>query len=114
MERGQTLGLERVGHVPIRHITSRHDLYGLGVWRDTVSRRGELAVSSAPGKFGFTPWIDRRHGIAGVLALQVGGSKPIDKIPDPGGLQYLVCDILDQARRRPVLKGAFNPNCKRR
>ncbi|MFT4625737.1 MAG: D-alanyl-D-alanine-carboxypeptidase/D-alanyl-D-alanine-endopeptidase [Myxococcota bacterium] len=114
MERGQTRGLPREGHVPIRHINSKHDLYGLGVWRDTVSREGELLVSSAPGKFGFTPWIDRRHGIAAVMALQVGGPKPIDKIPDPGGLEYLVCDILDQATRRPILKTAFNPKCRRR
>ena len=81
MERGHTKDLERVGHVPIRHISSKHDVYGLGVWRDTVSRQGELLVSSAPGKFGFTPWIDRRHGIAGVMALQVGGPTPIHKIP---------------------------------
>jgi CubicO group peptidase (beta-lactamase class C family) len=113
MEAGQTGNLPRDGHIPVRHLRTRHDLYGYGLWRDTVDGEGQLLVSSAPGKFGFTPWIDRRQGISGVLALEARGPKPLDRIPDPAGLQYLVCDILDTAQRRPVVRPEVNPNCRR-
>lgn len=113
MERGQTGGGPRWGHVPPRHLQTRHDLYGLGVWRDVVDGEGEMLVSSAPGKFGFTPWIDRRQEILGVLALQVEDDHPIDTIPDPAGVQYLICDIIDQAERRPVVRTEVNPRCRR-
>jgi CubicO group peptidase (beta-lactamase class C family) len=113
MERGQTGGGPRWGHVPPRHFQTSHDLYGLGVWRDVVTAEGDLLVSSAPGKFGFTPWIDRRQEILGVLALQVQDEHPIETIPDPAGVQYLICDIVDIAERRPVLRPDINPRCRK-
>jgi CubicO group peptidase (beta-lactamase class C family) len=113
MERGQTGGLPRKGHVPPRHFGTEHDLYGLGLWRDTVDQHGDLLVSSSPGKFGFTPWIDRRQQLAGVFAVQVEGPSPISTIPDPGGIQYMVCDIVDLAVRQPMKRHEANPACKR-
>jgi CubicO group peptidase (beta-lactamase class C family) len=113
MEEGQTRGKPRRGHVPTRHLGTRHDLYGLGVWRDAVDGRGQLIMSSAPGKFGFTPWIDRRQNILGVFALEVDSEQPDQAIPEPANLQYLVCDILDRAERRPIIRTDVNPACKK-
>ena len=113
MEQGQTRGKPRRGHVPSRHQGTRHDLYGLGVWRDAVDSRGQLIMSSAPGKFGFTPWIDRGQNILGVFALEVDSEHPEDAIPEPANLQYLVCDILDRAERRPIVRTDVNPACRK-
>jgi serine-type D-Ala-D-Ala carboxypeptidase/endopeptidase len=42
--------------------------YGIGNWREVVVE-GKLQVSSSTGAFGFTPWIDWRHGVTGVIAI---------------------------------------------
>lgn len=44
--------------------------YGIGHWVDREAADGQSAQLSSPGAFGFTPWIDTRRGIAGVLAVQ--------------------------------------------
>jgi serine-type D-Ala-D-Ala carboxypeptidase/endopeptidase len=110
MERGHTAGLPRKGHVPDRHRGARHDLYGLGLWRDVLGSDGGLLVSSSPGKFGFTPWIDRRMDLVGVFAVQMDGrtDQLRDQRPDPAGVQQLVCDVVLRAERaagRTVLEG---------
>lgn len=44
--------------------------YGIGHWVDREAPDGHTAQLSSPGAFGFTPWIDTRRRIAGVLAVQ--------------------------------------------
>lgn len=41
--------------------------YGIGNWREESSK-GVLEISSSPGAFGFTPWIDFKHQQYGVIA----------------------------------------------
>lgn len=41
--------------------------YGIGNWREQDLKTGELKVSSSPGAFGFTPWIDFEHQYYGVF-----------------------------------------------
>jgi CubicO group peptidase (beta-lactamase class C family) len=52
-------------------VSSRGDLsYGLGCWRDVVdSTTGRALLVTSPGGGGFVPWINRRRGMIGVLAV---------------------------------------------
>lgn len=44
---------------------------GLGMWREeTDSSTGTLLTASCPGTYGFTPWIDYKLNLAGVLSMQ--------------------------------------------
>jgi hypothetical protein len=42
--------------------------YGIGNWREEDLKTNRLKISSSPGAFGFTPWIDFEHQYCGVLA----------------------------------------------
>lgn len=42
--------------------------YGIGNWREEDLKTSRLKISSSPGAFGFTPWIDFEHQYCGVLA----------------------------------------------
>ena len=100
-------------HIPDRHASSRHDIYGLGVWRDVVEKDGSLLVMSAPGKFGFTPWIDRRVNVAAVITAEWSHKQlTFGKPPDPADVMYLVCDIVH--RRDHPDAPTPNPMCRRR
>jgi CubicO group peptidase (beta-lactamase class C family) len=66
MARVQTRGA-RVLNSPISSAS-----YGIGHWIDRADGNGYSQLGSSPGAFGFTPWIDREHGIAGVLAIDAG------------------------------------------
>jgi len=44
--------------------------YGLGCWIDVPAVNGSALQASSPGAFGFTPWVDRGRGLAGVIAIQ--------------------------------------------
>ena len=63
MERVQTAGARVLGS-PIASAS-----YGIGHWIDLAADNGYSRVSSSPGAFGFTPWVDRERGITGVLAI---------------------------------------------
>ena len=44
---------------------------GLGMWREeTDPVTGTLLIASCPGTYGFTPWIDYKLNVAGVLSMQ--------------------------------------------
>ncbi len=48
-----------------------HACPGLGMWREEVdSGTGTLLIASCPGTYGFTPWIDYKLNLAGVLSMQ--------------------------------------------
>lgn len=41
--------------------------YGIGNW---MISDGDIHISTSPGAFGFTPWIDRKRGYYGVIAVR--------------------------------------------
>ena len=67
IERDQVTGIDTHSDfaVQITHIPT----YGLGVWRDKVGAGDEIQVVSGSGAYGFYPWIDRRHGTYGIVAV---------------------------------------------
>jgi CubicO group peptidase (beta-lactamase class C family) len=58
-------------------LTSEHANYGLGVWRTspTATPSEECVEVSCQGRFGFSPWIDMRRNILGVLATYTPQAK---------------------------------------
>jgi CubicO group peptidase (beta-lactamase class C family) len=64
MTRDQTAGITN-------RVSPRGDrTYGLGCWREVVdSTTGRALVLTSPGGGGFVPWINRRRGMIGVLAV---------------------------------------------
>jgi len=44
--------------------------YGLGVWRVVNAQTGELIELHSQGKWGFTPWIDLRCNMIGILSTK--------------------------------------------
>jgi CubicO group peptidase (beta-lactamase class C family) len=67
IERDQVTGLDTHGDAAVQ-ITGI-PTYGLGVWRDEVGPDDSIQVVSGSGALGFYPWIDRRHGTYGVVAV---------------------------------------------
>jgi hypothetical protein len=50
--------------------------YGLGVWREVVrAETGELLEASSQGALGFSPWIDLKRNLGGVLLVQSSMSR---------------------------------------
>lgn len=57
---------------------------GLAMWREQADRlTGSLLIASCPGTYGFTPWIDTRLNLAGVLSMHY----------DPGKAAYDIMRI---------------------
>jgi serine-type D-Ala-D-Ala carboxypeptidase/endopeptidase len=44
--------------------------YGLGVWRVIHLETGELLEVNSQGKWGFSPWVDFRRNVIGILATK--------------------------------------------
>ena len=69
MELDQTRGA-RIVFSPHARYGSPDVRYGIGVWRDRVAPDGTALQVSSQGAFGFSPWIDREHDVAGVFVVQ--------------------------------------------
>jgi CubicO group peptidase (beta-lactamase class C family) len=67
IERDQVAGLDTSDDSAVQ-ITGI-PTYGLGVWRDEVSKDDTIEVVSGSGALGFYPWIDRVHGTDGIVAV---------------------------------------------
>jgi CubicO group peptidase (beta-lactamase class C family) len=63
MTRNQTIGT-RVQFSP-----QSDRSYGLGCWRDVVDSTDRAMLLTSPGAGGFIPWVNRRRGIVGVVAV---------------------------------------------
>ncbi len=100
MARDRTVGTIDVSRPP----TSTGYGYGLGQWIDPTS---PLIVSS-PGAFGFTPWVDRVNGIAGVFLVDDLNTRVVDDIED---IRAMVNTITAGGGRRvaPVLPAQQTP-----
>lgn len=94
MERDQTRG---AGIVFSPHLRYGNDdvRYGMGVWRDRVAPDGRALQVSSPGAFGFSPWIDRERGIAGVFVARDALPRLYDTVEET---QRLVREAVDEAR----------------
>lgn len=67
--------------------------YGIGNWRERVNpTTGEVITSASQGAFGFSPWIDREHNLAGVLSVRSLGERVM---PTYIAMKRLLRDILD-------------------
>jgi CubicO group peptidase (beta-lactamase class C family) len=75
-----------------------HAVYGLGEWRLVLDAKGEAVVLSSPSFAGFFPWIDKRHGIAGVFVARASGAAKIDTFISPPVISKLVGQALDTGR----------------
>jgi CubicO group peptidase (beta-lactamase class C family) len=62
--------------------------YGLGCWIEGGTN-GAPAEFSCQGAFGFSPWVDRERGIAGVLFVQ-RTLAAVNRTPSPGQSPYTV------------------------
>jgi CubicO group peptidase (beta-lactamase class C family) len=53
-----------------------HARYGIGVWREKVDEKSnELLEASSQGALGFSPWIDTKRNLAGVLSVRSSMSR---------------------------------------
>ena len=43
--------------------------YGVRVWRERVDNTGELEVASSQGAFGYSPFVDLKRNLTGVIAV---------------------------------------------
>jgi serine-type D-Ala-D-Ala carboxypeptidase len=73
MERDQvhSARLERGEFVERVHGTPHTGVYGLGLWRERVAPDGRASRVSSPSWAGTYPWVDREHGVYGVLLAHV-------------------------------------------
>lgn len=78
MHRNQTGELRLLDAGPDR--LEHQSRYGLGSWIDELGPDGRAVQSSSPGSFGFTPWIEWKRGVAGVL-MQVATDPARGMIP---------------------------------
>lgn len=94
MERDQTRGAEIVFSPHLRY--GNDDVrYGIGVWRDRVAADGRALQVSSQGAFGFSPWIDRERGVAGVFVARDALPRVYDTVE---AVQRLVREAVDEAR----------------
>ncbi|MDX2030469.1 MAG: serine hydrolase [Blastocatellia bacterium] len=69
MQRDQTFGVPIV-FSPHTQYGNGSFRYGLGEWIDAKDGQGNSIQLSSQGGFGFSPWIDRRRNLIGVLLVQ--------------------------------------------
>lgn len=96
MARDRTSGTGDVSRPP----TSTGQGYGIGQWLQPIGT-GLPPVVSSPGAFGFTPYVDRANGIAGVFLVDDLNQRVVDDVTD---IREMVRVVTSTTRRaRPVL-----------
>ncbi len=94
MARDRTVGTVDISRPP----TSTGYGYGLGQWIDPSS----ALIVSSPGAFGFTPWVDRTSGVAGVLLVDDLNTRLFEDINDIRALINVVVADGNGRRVAPV------------
>jgi len=95
MERDQTRGAGSKATSPVRLRAGTK--YGLGEWLDRMDDAGQGIEISSPGAFGFRPWIDREHGLLGVLVVEVRDRRARAGLGGVGNVQEAVRRIVVEA-----------------
>jgi CubicO group peptidase (beta-lactamase class C family) len=72
-----------------------HGVYGLGEWRMMEDEKGEAVVLSSPSYAGLIPWIDKKHGIAGIFMGRTTGKDGFNGFQESAKLIPLVNAALD-------------------
>ncbi len=70
--------------------------YGLGCWIDLADSTGRGLVVTSPGGGGFLPWIDREHGIVGVIGVK-------DRLERTGRTSGAVIRLVRAAAKRATV-----------
>jgi len=73
-----------------------HPAYGLGCWIDLADSTGKGIVITSPGGGGFLPWVDREHGIVGVIAVK-------DRLERTGATSGAVLRLVREAAQRATV-----------
>ncbi|MFO1487743.1 MAG: serine hydrolase [Verrucomicrobiota bacterium] len=61
----------------VRGTNANHSaIYGLGEWREELDAEGNATLISSPSWAGAYPWIDKRHGVYGVILAHIEVSRP--------------------------------------
>lgn len=106
MHRDQTAGA-RIGYtIYEKHGRLDPELprarYGIGVWREKIDEStGELLEASSQGALGFSPWIDVRRKLAGVLSVQSSMSRVM---PVYLRLKEEVRRVVPESKNKPILR----------
>ena len=66
--------------------------YGIGNWNEVKDISGNVVESGSQGAFGFSPWIDRKRNLAGVLSVV---SSLEEVMPTYVELRRLIRNIID-------------------
>lgn len=96
----RTVGLAR-GYIP-SSVGSMDWQYATGSWNECPqsawdSTCADAKVNSAPGAFGWLPWIDRKHGYYGLIATRIAvGEGDTKSVPIEQALQPLILAALGQ------------------
>ncbi|BCM92621.1 carbohydrate esterase [Abditibacteriota bacterium] len=78
-----------------------HGIYGLGEWRLMQNEQGEATVISSPSFAGMLPWIDKKHGIAGVFIGRSTGAGGLDAFHESVKLIALTNAAFDATPTKP-------------
>ena len=106
MHRDQTAGARIAYTIYEKHGRLDPELpsarYGIGVWREKFDEHtGDLLEASSHGALGFTPWIDVKRNLAGVLSVQSSMSRVM---PVYMRLKEEVRRIVPESKNQPILR----------
>ncbi|MEO7577853.1 MAG: alpha/beta fold hydrolase [Massilia sp.] len=79
MQADQTHGasIKRAEYVEAARQRLHQDIYGLGLWREEVDRRGAPLLLSSPGWAGACAWLDKASGVWGVVVAKANVEKAV-------------------------------------
>ena len=106
MHRDQTAGARIAYTIYEKHGLLDPELpnarYGIGVWREKFDEHtGHLLEASSQGALGFSPWIDVKRNLAGVLSVQSSMSRVM---PVYVRLKEEVRRIVPESKNEPILR----------
>ncbi len=75
----------------VPHVPPEKANYGFGVWRISNALTGELIELNSQGRYGFSPWIDVKRGMIGILSTRT----PLKTIlPTYKRMKNLICEAV--------------------
>ena len=93
----------RIGYSPLKALQLPYH-YGLASWLECEPSSGQsCSVISSPGKYGFTPWVDRKNQYYAILGMQLSSQNEEDGSHQDGvaevsvNLQQQLKPLIEQA-----------------
>jgi CubicO group peptidase (beta-lactamase class C family) len=90
--------LRPLEYVDCARAQARHDVYGLGQWREEVDARGRASLLSSPGWAGAYAWCDRAFGVWGVVMAKAN----VDRAKADGYSTFLGSTIYPPMTRQAL------------